>query len=76
MPTSKNKTKEKKSKQKKIEVKLRRHIKTPIITIERILFDGESGRLKALDVHNETDGCAYYLEVVSTHFHGFKDKKK
>lgn len=48
-----------------------KRVKVPEITIERLLFEGETGELKALDVHNETDGCAYFLEVKSSHYHGF-----
>ena len=45
--------------------------KPPEITIERVLFNGETGELTALDVHNETDGRAYFLEVKTSHYHGF-----
>jgi len=47
----------------------------PEIYIDRVLFDSDTGKLTALDVHNETDGCAYFLEVKSSHFHGYKKKK-
>jgi len=49
--------------------------KSPEITIERVLFNGETGELTALDVHNESNGKAYFLEVKTSHFHGFNKKQ-
>lgn len=40
------------------------------LTIERVIFNGEKGRLIALDVHDESTGIAYYLEVTGSHYHG------
>ena len=49
-------------------------VKAPEITIERVLWNPETGELTALDVHNESDGRAYFLEVRSFHFHGYNKK--
>ncbi|MEI6580789.1 MAG: hypothetical protein WCO07_01310 [bacterium] len=50
--------------------------KIPEIIIERILFDGRTGHISALDVHNESNGYAYFLEVKTRHFHGFNKPQK
>lgn len=52
-----------------------KQIAPPEITIERVLWNSETGELTNLDVHNESDGCAYFLKVVGCHFHGYNKKK-
>src|SRR5437899_360931 len=47
----------------------------PQLTIERVLFDTETGFVKAVDLHDETTGKAYYCETRSSHFHGFNGKR-
>ena len=45
-------------------------IKQSQITIERVIFNA-NGQLTALDVHDESNGEAVFLEVKGRHFHGY-----
>ena len=51
-----------------------KHFPVPDVSIERVLFDTKTGRVTAIDCHNESDGCAYFFSDPSVHFHGFNNK--
>lgn len=54
---------------------LKKQIKFPRITIERIGYE-DDGRIAFLDIHDEKFGEAIFFSDGSHHYHGFLNKGK
>ena len=51
-------------------------VKPPQLTIERVLWDSETGKVTAVALHDESRGMALFCQVVEVRFHGFNTPKK
>jgi hypothetical protein len=51
-------------------------MKTPQLTIERVGYNGETGKVDYVDLHDESTGMAIMCIAQSQHFHGFNTPKK